>query len=237
MKSISGIVIKVHDSNEADKIVKIITSNGDKLSLLAKGVKKSKSKKSHAIELGNHIKIQINNKYNIPIITEIKVLNEPFHWKESYRLLILLQLACEILESLTAEDLEDPRFFLHTKQFLYTEYRNFELTFAIWMLYMLNVSGNLGNLKLSVITGNDIKLENVAKLTDKIGYINFNESEFAQKIDSRIIKSQLFALKTNLYSASRIKLNEELTSKLFDIHMDWIEIAIEKQLKSRKLLY
>lgn len=236
VKNVTGIIIRIFDSKEADQIVKIITQNGEKLTLLAKGAKRSRSRKKYAIELGNLVNLSINQKYNIPIITEVKLLNEPIAWKNEFRTLVLLQLVCEILDTLTREGDEDSRFFLYTQQILYILNDNIEFNLAIWMLFLLKINGNLGNLKESVMTGLPVLQEEASIVSNKIGYINLMESEQSKKVDAKLIKIQLYALKTNIFSCNNIKIDDSLVSSLFSLHLNWIEIAIDKKLKTKQLL-
>jgi DNA repair protein RecO len=235
-KTTQGIIIKISDSKEADKIIKMIGQNGEKITFLAKGVKKMASRKAHALELGNLVKISLNHKYNIPLLIEIKLLSEPLSWKISFESLIFLQMVCEILDLISTEDFGDKRIFYYSKQVLYTTKNKLKFNVAIWILYILQLTGNLGDLKKSVISGLPIKHNSVATMPGIIGYISAKESSVSKKLESQIIKTQLFSLKTNIYAANRINLNERLITAMLNLHLDWLEIIIEKPLKTRKLL-
>lgn len=232
-----AIIIKLNNSKDADKLVHLVKRNGEKISVLAKGVRKQSSRKAHTIDLANYVSIHLAEGYQVPILTESKLLDEHIIWKTSFLSLVLLQLICEILYYFAQEGAQNPSFFQITHTVLKTQNESFlKSAFIYFAVNILNESGNLGDFKKSTLTGKDIDLKNAAYVDSLIGLINLEESEFAQKIDSRLVKILQFYKKNTLSDCLKIKLDFADQARLLNLVLDWVELVIEKELKARKLL-
>ncbi len=106
MKSISleGIVIKRHNFGEADKILTIFSKQHGKISVIAKGVRKTTSRRAGSLELFNLIKCQVvQGKNNMTILTEVQLLDPFSSWRSHLgRVNIAYQLS-EVLDKLLPE--------------------------------------------------------------------------------------------------------------------------------------
>ncbi len=71
----TGFVIKVKNFGEADRIYTLLTKEKGKLSVLAKGVRKIKSKRSGSLDLLNQVKFSYDSKYAIPVLTEVSLVS------------------------------------------------------------------------------------------------------------------------------------------------------------------
>lgn len=70
-----AIVLARKDLGEADKILVLFTKNHGKLSILAKGVKKPKSRKRGHLEVFSHIRFSASKGKNLDLVTEVETLN------------------------------------------------------------------------------------------------------------------------------------------------------------------
>ncbi len=236
ISSIEGIIYRIFDSNAADKVICVLDTDGNRKSLLAKGAKKQKSRKSHSIDLGNHVKVKIVEGYNVPIISEIKLVSENNIWKSDLTCLIGLQTLCEIIDKFAIEENNDPRIYKIFEGVLgLEEINNLELTLSIFILQILLVSGHLPKLNECIETGIAISSETALYKPGVVGYTSLENN--ATKVDPRLFKTQRFIEKSGLYSSLRIGLNHEESLKLLKLHMDWLETTIEKELKSKRILF
>jgi len=113
-----GVVLKRNNFGEADRIVTIYTRDYGKISAIAKGVRRPRSKKAGHVELGNWCKIFVARGKNIDLLTEVElkcafgIAN--FSEEKANRIYHLL----ELVESLTPEHQKNPQVFILLVQFL-----------------------------------------------------------------------------------------------------------------------
>ncbi len=72
-----GIVLQRRNYSEADRILVVYSKHYGKLSLMAKGVRKPKSRKRGALEIFSHFKFSAARGKNLDIVTETELIN-PF---------------------------------------------------------------------------------------------------------------------------------------------------------------
>lgn len=232
-----AIVIKTFDSKDADKVVQLVNNKGEKINVLAKGIKKPHSRKAHAVDLANYISIATTDGYQLPILTEVKLLNEHHSWKSEYNSLILVQIICEVLSNFMQEGVGNIEVFKLTKEVLSTQNANTLIcAFCFFVINLLNLSGNLADLKKSVVTEKDIDLSKVSYIESSLGLLNRNESEFSKPLDPSLVKTMQFYKNNSLNNSLRISLDNLKQTKLLNLLLSWVEIVQEKELKSRRLL-
>lgn len=233
-----GIIYRIYNSKEADKVINIIDENGERVSMLAKGVKKQKSKKSAAIEPGNLVSVKLVLGYAIPILSDIKVLNENLFWKKDYKSIVFLQFICEVIDKFVYENAENRNIYSVLVDVLnQTDEENRELAFAILLLHILSDSGNLPSLKQDVYLHRTIRPENMYSSYESVGYVSDSAPSKKEKIDPRINKTQRFILQSPFSTALKINLSQVEIIKMLKLHVDWIEMVLERELKSKKILY
>lgn len=98
-----GIIIKRRNFGEADRIVTIYTKDYGKLTAIAKGVRRPRSKKAGHLELGNWCKVFIAKGKNLDLLTEVELKKafgiSEFSEEKTNKIYHLL----EIIESLTPD--------------------------------------------------------------------------------------------------------------------------------------
>lgn len=95
-----GFVIKRTNVGEADKFITLFTQNNGKVEVLAKGVRKIKSRRGAAIELVNLIKFQAVKTRKNFILTEVETVSSFDHIKQDFASVQLVFLVCELLNAL-----------------------------------------------------------------------------------------------------------------------------------------
>src|SRR3989344_5515459 len=68
-----GVILARRNFGEADRILTIYTKDYGKISAIAKGVKRPRSKKAGHVELGNWCKVFIARGKNLDILTEVEL--------------------------------------------------------------------------------------------------------------------------------------------------------------------
>ena len=102
--SSEGIILARKNYSEADRILVIFSKNYGKLSLLAKGIRKLKSKKRGHLEIFSHIKFSASKTNSIDIVTEVETINTFSKIRASLNKISLAYYFCEIIAKITRED-------------------------------------------------------------------------------------------------------------------------------------
>lgn len=138
-----GVVLKRRNFGEADRILTIYTRDYGKITALAKGVRRPRSKKAGHVELGNWCKIFVARGKNIDLLTEVETKHAfgiaNFSEGKANRVYHLL----ELIESLTPEHQKNLNVFVLLVQFLKRSEKeeDFNLVSSVFKIKLLS---NLG---------------------------------------------------------------------------------------------
>lgn len=188
----------------------MITHGGSRHAGLVKGAKKPNSKKSSLIEMGNLLKVKSIEGYAVPIVTDIAVKDEHSHWKKDYKSMIALQFMCDVVDKFCFDSIEEENLYNIFLEAL--RQKNSDEVIFICAIF---------GLKVLAATGHEPNFEDID----------------SGKIGDRITKTQRFALKSDFKNTLRVNLSPDEKRKMLKLHVTWIENAIERELKSKKVLY
>ncbi|MBI2327233.1 DNA repair protein RecO [Candidatus Curtissbacteria bacterium] len=113
-----GVILKKRNFGEADRLLTIFTRDHGKITAIAKGARRPRSKKAGHIELGNWCKLFVARGKNIDLVTEAETKRAfgiaNFTEERANRIYHLL----EIVENLTASHQKNLEVFILLVQFL-----------------------------------------------------------------------------------------------------------------------
>lgn len=138
-----GVILKHRNFGEADRILTIYTRDNGKVTALAKGVRRPRSRKAGHVELGNWCKIFVARGKNIDLLTEVETKRAfgiaDFTQEKANRIYHLL----ELVESLTAEHQKNQQVFILLVHFLkrITMEENFDLVSSVFKIKLLSLLG------------------------------------------------------------------------------------------------
>jgi len=138
-----GIILKRISYREADRILTVYTKDLGKITVLAKGIRKLKSKKRGDLELFNHTKIYLAKGKTWYIANQSELINDYNNIKKNPNLTANAFFIAEIFEKLTNEDEQNERlykFIIATFNTLNTIQNGIHITNA-FHIKMLNMSG------------------------------------------------------------------------------------------------
>jgi len=113
-----GIILKRLDFGEADRILTIFTKHYGKIKIIAKGVRKTTSRKGPSLELFNQVVIFVARGKSLDIVTETEAINSFPALKKDLKKVGLAYQACELVDKLTAERAENRQVFDLLKDYL-----------------------------------------------------------------------------------------------------------------------
>ena len=102
--SASGIVLARKNYSEGDRILVVFTQNHGKVHLLAKGVRKPKSKKRGSLEVFNHIRFQAVSSKGLDLMTEAEVIDTFSSARKNLNKISLYYYFTEVIGRVTREN-------------------------------------------------------------------------------------------------------------------------------------
>lgn len=155
-----GIILKRRNFGEADRILTVFTPSKGKISVLAKGVRRIKSRRAGNVELLNRAVMYLYQSKGMPILTEAQTLASFQKIKEDLTLSTYAYHLIELVDKLTAENQENRILYEHLVEVLKRLERKprqiliraFEakilsnLGFANFQLYTQDLSSNVRQL-------------------------------------------------------------------------------------------
>lgn len=99
-----GIVLKRFNFGEADRILTVFTRRRGKLSLLAKGIRRTSSRKRGSLEVFSHIKFSGSTGKSIDIITEVEIIDSFASLRKDLKKVAVAFYLMEVIDRLTRED-------------------------------------------------------------------------------------------------------------------------------------
>jgi len=95
--STEAIILAVKDYSEADRILVVYTKDFGKLSLIAKGVRKTKSKKRGHLEIFNYLKFSAVKSKGLDIMIEAELINSFGEIRKNLKKISMGYYFCEVI--------------------------------------------------------------------------------------------------------------------------------------------
>lgn len=237
-KSDKGIIYRVYNSGASDKLVYVLNQKGERTKYLAKGVKRSTSKKGHSIELTNYVNLKGVEGYGVPILTEVKIIEEFIDWREDFNSMTTAMMACELIDKVSYEENPDTSVFNLFYEFLKSGFANPLLSVSYLMINLMEINGFLPEISSSVTSQSKLSADNIYFSDNIVGYVNdrdVQKLDYGKKVDSQIPKIQKFMTRNSIQKCLKLTLSKEINMELFKISLRWFENSIESKIKSAQI--
>lgn len=170
----NGIILKRTSYNDADRILTIYTEDLGKITGLAKGIRKMKSKKRGDLELFNNTKLHLAKGKTWYIVTQTELIDDFNNIKLNSNTTTWAFFIAEVFERFTNEEEENDRlynFMIKTFKSLDLHNDNFHIVNA-FLIKILNMSGFF-NQRITEKTSSKIEKEYInTLLNEKFDIIN-----------------------------------------------------------------
>ncbi len=139
--STEGIILARKNFGEADRLLTVFSKHYGKLRIVAKGVRRTTSRKRGAIEIFSFCRFLLARGRNLDILTDVEIKNNFQDWRDDLVKVGVAYHLCEVVDKLTVEHQEH-------KEVLYSLQECLESLHALdyWQLYPL-----VQNFKLEVL--------------------------------------------------------------------------------------
>jgi len=101
--SSEGIVLARKNYGEADRILSVFCLNHGRISLIAKGIRRPKSRKRGHLEIFSHIKFHAVSGHGLDLMTEAEVIDNFAAVRKSLKKVSLAYYFCEVIGKITHE--------------------------------------------------------------------------------------------------------------------------------------
>ncbi len=213
-----------------------MTESGTKLAAAAPGVKRSTSRKAHAIDLLNTVSVKLAHGQGLDTITEVQLLSSHQQFKQDYPGLMFVELVCELVSLFLQEGQDEPGYYRNLANLLEVKApHKLSLLAAAVILRFLHINGTLPKLSEDVYGGEELSNAELRFPTAEIGYTSRQEMAIGDAVSDRIYKTQRFILQYDFSAINRIDLSSAEQRQLLDLHLTWLELATDRQLKSAEM--
>jgi DNA repair protein RecO (recombination protein O) len=156
-----GLILRRSDFGEADRLLTVFTPDRGKLRLVAKGARKTKSRKAGHIELLTHTALLVARGRNLDIISQAEMI-EPFRvLHEDLDKIGYAYYLAELVDRFTEEDDENYPLFELTLTTLArlsaSEPENHHLVLRYFELHLLSLTGFQPQLHFCIACGNPLE--------------------------------------------------------------------------------
>ena len=190
---------------EADRILTIYTKDFGKISAIAKGVRRPRSKKGGHVELGNWCKLFLARGKNLDLLTEVETKKafgpDNFTSAKANKIYHLL----ELVDSLTQNEQKNPKVFFLLLEFLneISKENNFDLISSVFKVKLLS---ELGFFSAKTLRGSksqkfleDLENDNFENLQKRVKLDKGSYLKLLAFLDSMIENLIERSLKTNRF--------------------------------------
>lgn len=130
-----GIVLGRRNFGEADRILSIYTHSFGRVALIAKGIRRPKSKKRGHLEIFSRVKFQAITGHGLDIMIEVEIVNDYKNIRLSLKRVSLAYYFMEVIGKITHEGEPNPELF----------------NLLLHFLQNLNLTNNLKKLRMDFI--------------------------------------------------------------------------------------
>lgn len=237
--NIKGIVLKEIPCKEEDKIIVVFSREYGKISIYAKGARKTKSAYLAGTQLLSYSDFLIYKKDNLSNLSKIDLLDSFLDIKNDYEKLYLAMYFGELIDSLIIEDMPQKElfdFFLFTLEKL-KKAKDLKFIKAIFEMRVIALAGYMPN----VLTCNECGKE----MDEDCYFVSKDDGIVCdacniKKHGIKISKTTLFTLKYIFYikqdKVYSFDLDDKYKKELYKVSLDYKNRIIDKPLKSEKFL-
>jgi DNA repair protein RecO (recombination protein O) len=160
---VEAVIIKHHDSGEADRIVTLFSREQGKLRAVARGVRKIRSRRAGHLEPFTHVSLQLAKSKTLPIVTQAETIEAHLALRDDLTLLGYASYIAELLDKFTYEEGEHIALFNLFRLSLTRLTKTGAdplLALRYYEIRLLDLTGFRPDLTQCVLCGEQIKAEN-----------------------------------------------------------------------------
>jgi len=210
----SGVIVKQKNFGEGDRIVSVLTDTHGEVDFIAKGSRKTSSRKGRSIDLLNNIGFELSRSKGLPILVDVSLINSYSNLKGDLAKLSLIYYLLELINTISFDVKESIRVYKSFVSLLNKFETETNLTILVLLLkayelYLHRVLGFGVNIDQFFV---DVSLSS-------------NEKELL-----RVISNNDFS------NLNKLEYNLQEIKKISDLIQDYSEEVFEKKFKKVNLM-
>lgn len=242
--NVDGIIIRVRDFDEADKVAVILTREEGKIQAIARGARRPRSRYAAAMQLFTHVKAQLYHGRQLDTLSQVDIVESFRHLREDLVRMAYATYACEVMDALVADrqKYESPFLLLLTTLYLFNEPDMApEPILRAYELKLLSMLGFRPSLEACVSCGTrEIGSGGSVRFSPALGGVLCptcsSEGEGAMRLSRGTVETMKHLLDGDIRRAHVIKLAGEMAEEFDRALSAYMLIRTEKRLKSKEFL-
>ncbi|MFZ5815192.1 MAG: DNA repair protein RecO [Bacillota bacterium] len=239
-----GIVIRVRDFDEADKVAVILTREEGKIQAVAKGARRPRNRFAAAMQLFTHVRAQLFHGRNMDTLSQVEIVESFRHLREDLVRMAYATYACEVIDALVADRQkhEPPFLLLLTSLHLFNEPEMApEPILRAYELKLLSMLGFRPSLEACVSCGTrEVAAGGAVRFAPGLGGVLCptcaSEGEAVLRISRGSLETMKHLLDGDIRRAHVVRLAGETAAELDRVLSAYILMRTEKRLKSKEFL-
>lgn len=237
-----GIILRTHKLGESDRIVTILTNSYGKVSGVAKGVRKTKSKFGSRVEPFTHVDLVLYEGRNLDIITQAEIIDSFSGIRDNFDRITYGSAMLDLANKVSTEGERDITLYnllLKSFRVLSETKKNFRLLLIAFDIKLMAISGYMPKLSHCVVC--DKKPGVKARFSFDLGGVVCDECGSTSDRKSVVVTpaaTELFLklLKSPLDEVVNLDVIARVEDELYLLMQDYILYYIQSRLKSREYL-
>lgn len=242
--NVDGIVIRVRNFQEADKIVVLLTREEGKVEAVARGARRPRSRLSAATQLFSRLRAQLFSGKSLDTLSQAEIVESFRHLREDLVRMAYATYACELMDALLPERQrhEAPYLLLLTSLHLFNEPDlPPEPLLRAYELKLLSMLGFRPSLTACVGCGTEAVQQNGSvRFSPVLGGVLCPacsaEGEGAMRLSLGALESMKRLLDGDIRRAHVVRLGGEVAAEVDQALSAYILVRTERRLKSKEFL-
>ena len=231
-----AVIIKKTKLGEADRILALYTPHLGKIQAVAKGVRRPRSKMAGHLELLTHSQLSLARGRNLDTITGTQTIDSFLPLKSDLELASQALYATELVDKFTAEHVENRPLFqllVDTLHRLCQGNKN-ELTLRYFELHLLNAVGYRPQLQRCISCRSPLKpvTNYFSSSAGGVFCPACSQKQASSPLSVDALKVLRFFQNNDYDTASRLKMNPELSQELEQVMRNYLTYLLEGEIKS-----
>ena len=232
-----AIVIKKIKLGEADRILSLYTPRLGKIRVVAKGVRRPRSKMAGHLELLTHSLVSLARGRNLDTVTGSQTINSFLPLKSDLKLTSYALYAVELTDLFTADNDENYPLFQLLLETMHNlcQGNNNELTMRYFELHLLDLTGYRPQLGQCVSCHSTLKAITNSFSPSAGGVLcpRCSPSQFyAYSLSVDALKVLRFLQDSDYDTCSRLKIEPELSQEIEGVMRNYLKYILEREVKS-----
>lgn len=239
-----GIVLKSIKLGEADKIVTIYSSERGKISAVAKGIRRTKSKFGARLEPFSYVDLMLYDGRNLDIVTQVELISSFREIREDYDKVVYGSAMLDLLDKICPLEQEDDRIFalvLSSLKVLASASKGIPLLLAVFDLKLMSIAGYRPNISNCVICSDEksyfkghaiFSSEWGGLLCEKCGLSDID----AVSISRMTLEVLSEILRRDMEDAANLEVSQKVEKELLSLTQRYVKHYLQARLKSREYL-